>query len=420
MAVRYMEIGLSEDFFEDLSLVHVEMEKLIPESHEFVLKFIDYNLGTLEHLLTEYLSCLKTGKPPRKQLLSTIIRELRQMHPFFLLCNSNAADLLNTAIAGYITNCFSETGEFVGPQGNKRTTTPSETQAEMFRRVCVPKPSFTADPDTMFPGSSYAGDPYILNDLYRLQRDIRTWVFLTMDNSNPQLAVLTSEQRSALYAFVTAKEDLYAPHMRISSEYSVEPSKRMREERIKWDFRDLDEDYDPDRDDSDYAKLDDALDALACNSEMKLPAILEDVIRAVKDVDDCEIITYKINSFKELLEFEVYSMIREKIRIRRCRNCNRYFIPDRSNQEYCNYIAPNSTKLCSDIGHSRVYTKKMLADNSPEGLYRKAYKAHHQRLQRETMTEEEFTEWKKTALEKKELVSKNELDPFEFQEWLKI
>ena len=59
MAIQYLQIGLEEDArLGGISPVNVRMEQLIPENHEFLMQFIDYDLSKAEQPLAEYLTCL--------------------------------------------------------------------------------------------------------------------------------------------------------------------------------------------------------------------------------------------------------------------------------------------------------------------------------------------------------------------------
>lgn len=54
MAIKYLEFGLEQDFdFGNITPTSVRMEKLIPENHEFLMQFIDFDISRAEKPLAE-------------------------------------------------------------------------------------------------------------------------------------------------------------------------------------------------------------------------------------------------------------------------------------------------------------------------------------------------------------------------------
>ena len=401
MAIQYLQIGLEEDtLLGDVSPVNVRMEQLIPENHEFLMQFIDYDLSKAEQPLAEYLTCLDTGKDAKKQLLISAITELQQMHPYFHFCRENAAWLLNRIFAGYIKRKFSKMDD--------------QEQKDLFLKVAVTDYSIYADPDNIFDYSLDAGEEHILDHLYNLQSDIAEWVFLTIDNTNPVLAGLSAKRRSMLYAHVACK-GIYNPELSLTTDYATAPSPRMRKEIAQWEFSNLDG-----SEGDHFTLLYRELDQLRKKPDGAIPASLQEIIDATSDAsDDCNTITYTLSGFSNLLELEVFQMVHSDIRMKRCKNCGKYFIVDKSNQEYCSRLAPGSSKLCTEIGRIRVYGRKMTGDTSASGLYRKSYKTHYARVQRGQMSEDAFEIWKIHAQKKRDQAKAGELDMYDYEEWLK-
>ena len=396
MALSFLQIGIEEDtMWGGVDPVTVKMDRLIPDNHSFLLQFLDYDLSKAEKPLAEYLACLDSGKDPRKQLLLTTISELQQMHPYFLICRENAALMLNRIIAGYIIRHCKGLDEL--------------EQKNLFLKVCVSDYSVFTDPDVMFDSHIDAGVDYVLDYLYTLQDDIRKWVFLTLDNTNPDLAKLSSSRRSALYSHIALK-DTYHPILSVGVEFSTTPSKKMLQRTPEWDFN---EDH--------YIQMYQDLNALTWNPEGEIPKSIADIISATKDVDDCNTITYCIRDFSNLLELEVHRMVIDEIRIKRCKNCRRYFLPERSNQDYCSRLAPNSkSKLCSEIGRFLVHGKKAKESDPAYALFIKAYRARLEKIRRGTLTRDSYDRWRVEAKEKLEQTRQKQMTLDEFEEWLKI
>lgn len=112
-------------------------------------------------------------------------------------------------------------------------------------------------------------------------------------------------------------------------------------------------------------------------------------------------------------------MTREDVRIKRCKNCGRYFILEKGNLEYCDRIAASETKPCNEIGKSRTYEQRITGGSSAMALYRKAYKTHFARIRSGNMTREEFDRWKAEAADKRRLAESGKLDFDEYATWLK-
>ena len=150
------------------------------------------------------------------------------------------------------------------------------------------------------------------------------------------------------------------------------------------------------------------------------PECIKELINdAANMIGDCEIHTYVLDTLEDLLKYEVYGMTMAEKRIKRCKNCGRYFVVDKSNMEYCDRIAAGETKPCSEIGKSRTYEQKIAKGGTAMALYRKAYKTHFARIRSGTMTREEFDAWKDEATAKRQDVETGTLDMDDYATWLK-
>lgn len=396
MPKNILSIGFEEDQrFGDIDPVYVNMDRLIPANHSCLLQFIEYDLSKAEKPLIEYLSCIDSGKEPRKHLLLTAMSELQQMHPYFLICRENAAFLLNCIFAGYIMRHCSDMDEL--------------EQKNLFMKVCVSDYSLFTDPDNIFDNKIDSGEDHVLDYLYNLQYDIRLWVMLTLDDTNPELARLDRQRRSVLYSHVAMKNE-YNPVFSIEVEFSTSMPKKLKAKSAEWDFN---EDL--------YDQLYKDLNVLMWDPEAKLPKSLTDLIKLTKGNEDCDVITYQIRDFTCLLEYEIHRMVLDGIHVKRCRNCHRYFIPERSNIEYCSRVAPNSNgKLCSEIGRFRVYGKKARESDPAYAMFNRAYRARLEKIRRGTMTREFYDKWRPIAEQKLEEVRQGKMDLDAFDEWLKM
>lgn len=85
--------------------------------------------------------------------------------------------------------------------------------------------------------------------------------------------------------------------------------------------------------------------------------------------------SFESTNFYDVLYISLKNLlnISKNIKILRCKNCNRYFIPDTNhNTKYCNFLF-DGKRTCKEIGSQKTYNKK-LEDDELLKLYRKRYK----------------------------------------------
>jgi len=120
-----------------------------------------------------------------------------------------------------------------------------------------------------------------------------------------------------------------------------------------------------------------------------------------------------------LMRFELMKMISQGVPIKKCANCERYFILDgRSDIAYCSRpLADQPEKTCQDVGALNKYMGKVQADPIRKEFH-KAYKRNHSRVRVGTMTQTEFLEWSDEAREKRDQCIAGEMDEAKFMEWI--
>jgi len=120
-----------------------------------------------------------------------------------------------------------------------------------------------------------------------------------------------------------------------------------------------------------------------------------------------------------LMRFELMKMISQSVPIKKCSNCERYFIlGGRSDIAYCpRPLADQPGKTCQDVGALNKYMDKVHADPIRKEFH-KAYKRNHSRVRVGTMTQTEFLEWSDEAREKRDQCIAGSLDKDEFMEWV--
>ena len=390
MAAIYLNIGMS---FDSAGAAYVELpeEEIVPETHEYLFNALDADLSRMEAYAQNYLACLDNGSDPDKAIMQRIREELSSLHPFYRACPANATATINKAFASYIKRKYPES---------------AEAQEAAMAKVLETKYLYQGDVAFWLDDAVILPTEQIFAELFRMQEDIRRWAFIVLDNTNPDLAKLTSTQRNGLYSLVYG--DAYTPLLETKVQKSTQLPYNVRLLGINMDF---DEQYE-------QAVLQ-GLRQMQETPNTTPQCVKELIDDAANMIGDCEIHTYVLDTLEDLLKYEVYGMIQAEKRIKRCKNCGRYFVVDKSNMEYCDRIAAGETKPCSEIGKSRTYEQKIAKGGTAMALYRKAYKTHFARIRSGTMTREQFDAWKDEATAKRQQVESGVLDMDEYATWLK-
>jgi hypothetical protein len=394
MAKIFLEIG-SEWEYGQPDPVTVRRERLIPDTHETLFNFLDADFSRLTLYAMSYLECIEKGIPADPKKHQRLTEELYTIHPFFSVCPSNAEDYLNKVFARYLGDLLSQQGE-------------DEIRAAI-RKVQTINHHDGVDLNHWFDSYRYIqpGDS-LFQDLEDLQRNMSYWIFMVLDQSAPDLARLTANQRSSAYNMIFG--DRYVPLLDLNMNMGYYASKALGQRSAVLDFTE-----------NAWSTLFCDIDSLQRNPGMKTPESLAEILTAAATIsEDCEYHTYVISSLEDLLKYEVYEMSKEDVKVKRCKNCNRYFVLEKGNLEYCDRIAAGETKPCSEIGKDRTYQAKITGGNSPMALYRKAYKTHFARIRTGLMTKEQFEDWKAEALIKRSQAESGLIETQDYAAWLKI
>ena len=119
------------------------------------------------------------------------------------------------------------------------------------------------------------------------------------------------------------------------------------------------------------------------------------------------ILTYKVRTLEDIFDTERFEMLRDGVRVGRCRTCGRFFVFEPENTEYCTIEEDGQNCL-------RTYREGVTKE-----MYLKAYKTHNQRLSRGRCTRKEFRNWKAEASKAREAVLERRISMEEYQEILK-
>ena len=106
---------------------------------------------------------------------------------------------------------------------------------------------------------------------------------------------------------------------------------------------------------------------------------------------------YEVTRLDEVLMLEFEQMLSLDLRVKRCKNCGRYFVlKGNYPTDYCDKIPPGSNKPCQLIAATNNYARK-LEECPPLALYNKEYKRLHARMRPGSLPADQFEAWKKKS-----------------------
>ena len=136
----------------------------------------------------------------------------------------------------------------------------------------------------------------------------------------------------------------------------------------------------------------------------------------VKEPEIAEL--YSIDFIPDLCRFEFVKMIEHDIFIKKCANCNHFFIPrGRADAEFCSRFYKDTGRKCCEIGAMKRYEKNV-AENPVLNAHKKAYRRFNSRARNNKMTKGEFLQWADEAANKRDMCLAGELPFNEFIAWL--
>lgn len=120
---------------------------------------------------------------------------------------------------------------------------------------------------------------------------------------------------------------------------------------------------------------------------------------------------------------ELLEIYNRGLLIKRCKNCNKYFIPRKRNDAiYCDSRSPQDvTKTCKEYGAQNAWLEKLKARDSYSGLYRKVYMQKQMRMKRNpenSWAKTDFEEFRVNAREWKDDIKEGSKSEEDFISWL--
>ena len=145
--------------------------------------------------------------------------------------------------------------------------------------------------------------------------------------------------------------------------------------------------------------------------------------KIIKECDIELLESVSLDDIPSLFAASMTKIIENNIKVKRCRNCQKYFIPyNRSDTMYCDEPAPqNPTKSCKEYASQELYYKK-ITSNPVSKLHRKIYQQKQMLAKRNPDIEAyktDFENFKTASKEWKKKVKNSIATENEYLQWLK-
>ncbi len=135
-------------------------------------------------------------------------------------------------------------------------------------------------------------------------------------------------------------------------------------------------------------------------------------------VGDCFTETLYPKDIYDLIDFHLRQCIRQEIRMRRCKNCGKFFaVTTRSSAEYCSHPFDEKGRSCKEIA-SILQWNRTKGEDAVYKAFRKEYKKRFARMKAGTMDANQFYQWSQLAREKKAQCDQGEIGMDDFLKWL--
>ena len=124
-------------------------------------------------------------------------------------------------------------------------------------------------------------------------------------------------------------------------------------------------------------------------------------------------------SMYDLIDFSLRKCVQEKIMMRTCKNCGKYFaLTVHGSTEYCSRVFDSRGRTCKEVGAMRQYLQSHAQDELLK-IYRREYKRRFAWIRAGKISQDDFSTWSKEAQKEKEKCESGKISQREFAQWLK-
>jgi hypothetical protein len=276
--------------------------------------------------------------------------------------------------------------------------------------------------------------PPIFEKEIETQHTIRNMLYIVLDESAQQFNELTPLKRLWIFSHIQGSfnVDTYSSQTIALNRYSYyddfypvnESLKSQPNPTVAFDKYSYAVDFPHTSEYDDYKELFKPLKTIDCSDLIstdlpdKYKSPLASIIKETKTLSDITFFKeYTVSNLEQLLYLEIFYMVNSDTTIRKCRNCQKYFVPSTKRSIYCNRVFKGN-KTCAEIGSRNTFNNKASEEPALK-LYIRAYKTHYARIYSGKITQDEFNSWSLEAKNRLEDVRANKLSIEDYKSWLK-
>ena len=150
----------------------------------------------------------------------------------------------------------------------------------------------------------------------------------------------------------------------------------------------------------------------------ELKEFIDDEIFAAKeDITPTLFEEYRVDSFYQLIQLQLWLLTKGDAIIKRCRHCDRLFVAARASVDYCSRVMDGEKEPCDIVGPKKSFFKLMDEDHVLK-TYNRVYKTIYARMKRGSISAEEFNRWKAEARTMLDKTRAGEMSEEQFEAWL--
>ena len=323
---------------------YVDKEMYMPEDHRYLFAFLNADIESLIHMVND--SVAERNPAGFRQAEE----EIGKLHPYFRDKNYRKA-------------CIQETAALLAWHD-------PHTAVETLKALGITGEDYL-DPEAW---TNAGGRNGTLQSLLKCQLRNRRKVVLLLDDSNPELAKTPMTVRSGLFGIVDG-DMRDTPVLTIeTTQYVLPVSASIRTLGVAMDF---DEDA--------KEAFHQSIENLVATGE--LSEQLQSVLRSAEAEEEPGYTMYKTEDLEQIIDLEIFLMLQEGIRLKKCESCGKYFPITKENERFCD-IPDESGSSCL-----RRYLQKKYEQEVKE-IYTRAYRTHFARVKAGKESKEDLDQWR--------------------------
>ena len=328
----------------------IPKEEYMPKDHRFLFDFLSVSLKRIHDLLEEAVANREQGKAKEADTL------LKKTRPFFFNTEARTA-YINRSLAEIIRNDPNLTNRY-----------------SLLEQIGLP---FNGHFDSEYWLSSDFKKGTI-RSLIEKQEDCRKKIVLLFDDTNPDLAKTPMSVRAGLYGMVGNDADAMPIILNVQCRYILPAAQSMRVLQASMDF------------DDNFSNS--VLNAVADmeKGKMDTPPVLKKILGAADSGETVGYTEYSAEYLEDILDLEICFFFFEGVRLKRCRNCGRYFPVSPLNDKYCNIEDVNGNSCLKNAAREEL--KKQV-----DQIYTQAYRSHFARVKNGKESKEYLDKWRPEA-----------------------